>query len=147
MFYRSSLVVLLAACSLLARPTHAEGTPPARRAAAPRLVAPVAAPAAPAPIAAPAPVEAPVALVAAPRTLSLVGTIVDPSGRPCAGVCVFPTFNPRLIAVTDAKGTFRLQVPATTSPLYLQADYVGLGSRRVAVDSEHPQPVSIVLGE
>jgi hypothetical protein len=83
----------------------------------------------------------------APRTLNLVGTIVDPNGRPCAGVCVFPTFNPRLIAVTDATGTFRLQVPAPAGPLYLQADYVGLGSRRVAVDSEHPQPVSIVLGE
>ena len=127
MFYRSSLVVLLAACSLLARPTHAAGTPR---------------PAAPAPVAA-APVADP---VAAPRTLNLVGTIVDPNGRPCAGVCVFPTFNPRLIAVTDATGTFRLQVPVT-GPFYLQADYVGLGSRRVAVDSEHPQPVRIVLGE
>jgi len=118
MFYRSSLVVLLVAGSL-ARPTHAEGLPPM-----------------------------PVVVSVAPAgTLDLVGTIVDPNGRPCAGVCVFPTFNPRLIAVTDATGTFRLQVPATTGPFYLQADYVGLGSRRVAVDSEHPKPVSIVLGE
>lgn len=137
MFHRSSLVVLLAACSLLARPTHAEGTPPARRAAAPVPVA--ATPATTAPVVAP-PAEA-------PRTLSLVGTIVDPYGRPCAGVCVFPTSNPRLIAVTDATGTFHLQVPASTSPLYIQADYVGLGSRRIAIDGEHPQPVSIVLGE
>ena len=130
MFSRSSLVVLLAAGSLLARPAHAEGTPPARRIAAPDTTAPVVDPPA-----------------ATSRTLNLVGTIVDPTGRPCAGVCVFPTSNPRLIAVTDATGTFRLQVPATAGTFYLQADYVGLGSRRVAIDSEHPQPVKIVLGE
>jgi len=132
MFSRSSLVVLLAAGSLLARPAHAEGTPPARHSAA--TLAPVVAPV----------VDPP---AAASRTLNLVGTIVDPTGRPCAGVCVFPTSNPRLIAVTDATGTFRLQVPATAGTFYLQADYVGLGSRRVAIDSEHPQPVKIVLGE
>lgn len=133
MFYRSSLVVLLAIGSLLARPAHAESTPSAHRITAPREAA------------ASTPVADPPAVV--PRMLSLVGTIVDPYGRPCAGVCVFPTSNPRLIAVTDATGTFHLQVPATTGIFYLQADYVGLGSRRVAIDSQHPQPVSIVLGE
>lgn len=126
MFSRSSLVVLLAAGSLLARPAHAEGTPPARQ---------------------PAPLGAADPPAATSRTLNLVGTIVDPTGRPCAGVCVFPTSNPRLIAVTDATGSFRLQIPATAGTFYLQADYVGLGSRRVAIDSEHPQPVKIVLGE
>jgi hypothetical protein len=75
------------------------------------------------------------------RTLRLVG----PNGRPRAGVCVFPTTNPRLIAATDATGAFHSQVLATTGTFYPQADEVGLGSSRVAVDSQHPQPASIVL--
>lgn len=122
-------ILLVAASALLASPARAAGGPaPVRRAVAPR------------PVAAPAP-------AAAPHTIALTGTIMGPQGQPCAGACVFPTFNPRLIAVTDAAGTFRLLVPAPEGPLYVQADYVGLGSRRVAVDAQHPQPVRIVLGE
>lgn len=133
-------ILLVAASALLASPARAAGGPaPARRAVAPR---PVAAPAAPATFA-----STLAYATAAPHTIALTGTIMGPQGQPCAGACVFPTFNPRLIAVTDAAGTFRLLVPAPEGPLYVQADYVGLGSRRVAVDAQHPQPVRIVLGE
>ncbi|HET9505515.1 MAG TPA: carboxypeptidase-like regulatory domain-containing protein [Hymenobacter sp.] len=122
MFSHHLSLALAAAGTLLASPAHAEAGP------------------------APA-VATPAATVAAPRTIVLAGTIMGPQGQPCAGACVFPTFNPRLIAVTDAAGNFRLLVPAPDGPLYVQADYVGLGSRRVAVDAQHPQPIRIALGE
>lgn len=131
MLRRYLSILLAAAGALPAGPARAEAGP----APHPAAVATKAALAPPAPA------------VAAPRTIVLAGTIMGPQGQPCAGACVFPTFNPRLIAVTDAAGAFRLLVPAPDGPLYVQADYVGLGSRRVAVDAQHPQPVRIVLGE
>jgi hypothetical protein len=77
----------------------------------------------------------------------LSGTIVGADGRPRPGACVFPVTNRQLIAVADATGAFRLQMPAGAGPLQVQADYFGMGSRRIEVDGEHPQPVSIVLGQ
>lgn len=119
-------------------PAVAQGVRPT-----PTRRAPVARPAAaPAPEAAAAPKPE-----AAPRTVSVSGTIVGTDGQPRPGVSVFPTTNPRLIAVTDATGTFHLQVPAAEGFLRLQADYFGVGSSRVEVDGQHPQPVRIVLGQ
>jgi hypothetical protein len=80
-----------------------------------------------------------------PKLVCLAGTILTDDGQPCPGVCVFPTSNHHLIAVTDARGTFQLQVPAAAT-LWLQAEYVGLSSTRIAVDTQHPQPMHIVLG-
>lgn len=98
----------------------------------------------------PATGQPPVLLATAPapapqRLLYLTGTVRDPDGQPCPGVCVFPTTTPRQIAVTNAQGDFQLQVPAHTN-LNLQAEYVGLGSRRVALTDYLGQPVHIVLG-
>jgi len=75
----------------------------------------------------------------------LTGTILGANGLPQPGVCVFPVTNRRLIAVTDARGTFQLQVPAATTQ-HLQAEYVGLGSTRFDIDGQNPAPVRIVLG-
>ncbi|TVT38418.1 carboxypeptidase-like regulatory domain-containing protein [Hymenobacter setariae] len=75
----------------------------------------------------------------------LTGTILGADGLPQPGVCVFPIANRRLIAVTDARGTFQLQVPTATTQ-HLQAEYVGLGSTRFDIDGQHPAPVRIVLG-
>lgn len=124
MFTRYSLVAALTAfLLLLAGPGHASGTTP-----------PVAAAKAALPLA-----EAP------PQLVCLAGTILNAKGQPYPGVCVFPTANHRLIAVTDAGGTFQLQVPAAPT-LHLQAEYVGVSSVRVEVDGQYPQPIRIVLG-
>jgi hypothetical protein len=82
-----------------------------------------------------------------PRTVSISGTVRGADGQPRPGVSVFPSNNPRLLAVTDAKGAFSLQLPATAGTFRLQADYFGLGNSRFEVDGEHPQPVNIVLGQ
>lgn len=76
----------------------------------------------------------------------LTGTILGADGQPQPGVCVFLVTNRRLITVTDAHGTFKLQVPAAATQ-HLQAEYVGLGSSRFDMDGQHPQPARIVLGQ
>jgi hypothetical protein len=76
----------------------------------------------------------------------LTGTILGADGQPRPGVCVFPITNRRLIAVTDAHGMFKLQVPAAATQ-HLQAEYVGLGSTRFDMDGQHPTPVRVVLGQ
>lgn len=107
-----------------------------RRAAVPTVVALPAATAA-APAAQPAVTES--------QLVFLTGVVVNPAGQPCPGVCVFPAANTHQIAVTDAQGTFHLQVPAQMA-LSLQADYLGVGTSRVTIDSQTPQLVHIVLG-
>ena len=149
MITRTTLLTFFAACQLLAagtaaatgtRPTAQAGRPvPARRApaavhpastaTAPALLAVAAAPVAPAP-----------QPEAAPSQIDVVGTILGADGQPRPGASVFPTSNPRLLAVTDAKGAFRLQLPATAGTIHLQADYFGVGSSRINVDGQHPQP-------
>ncbi len=84
-------------------------------------------------------------VAAVPKLVYLTGVVLNPNGRPCPGVCVFPTTNTHQVTVTDAQGNFQLQVPAQTA-LSLQADFFGLGSSRVTIDSHTPQPVRIVLG-
>ncbi|GAA4496193.1 hypothetical protein GCM10023172_09070 [Hymenobacter ginsengisoli] len=79
------------------------------------------------------------------RLFCLAGLVLGADGQPCPGVCVFPTTNVRQIAVTNAQGAFQLQVPAHTA-LSLQAEYVGFGSTRVALDGHTAQPVHIILG-
>jgi len=76
----------------------------------------------------------------------LTGTILGADGLPQPGVCVFLVANRRTIAVTDAHGTFQLQVPAAATQ-HLQAEYVGLGSSRFDIDGQHPTPARIVLGQ
>lgn len=121
---RYTFVAILTAFSLLlAGPGHASGTTPP--AAAAKAALPLTG--------------------TAPQLVCLAGTILTADGRPCPGVCVFPTSNPHLITVTDARGTFQLQVPATPT-LRLQAEYVGVGSVRLEVDAQHPQPIHIVMG-
>jgi len=151
---RTTLLALFAAGQLLAASTAAAtGTHPAAQAGrpAPARRAPAAArPAAPAPVllaAAVAPVAAAPQPEAAPTVIDVVGTILGADGQPRPGVSVFPTANPRLLAVTDAKGTFKLQLPAAAGTIRLQADYFGVGSSRIDVDGQHPQPVHIVLGQ
>ena len=93
-------------------------------------------------------VESPAAVAdatASPRLLCLTGVVLGLDGRPCPGVCVFPTNNPRHIAVTNAEGAFQLQVPARTA-FSLQAELLGQGSSRIAIAGESAQPVAIVLG-
>jgi hypothetical protein len=82
---------------------------------------------------------------AMPRPVYLTGTVLDPNGQPCPGVCVFPTTNTHQIAVTNAQGAFQLQV-LTHTALSLQAEYVGLGSSRMALADYSGQPVRFVLG-
>lgn len=84
-------------------------------------------------------------VAASPRLVCLTGVVRSPDGRPCPGVCVFPTNNPHHIAVTNAEGAFQLQVPARTA-FSLQAELVGQGSSRVAIAGESAQPIAIVLG-
>ncbi|MGI4735911.1 MAG: hypothetical protein ACRYG7_12115 [Janthinobacterium lividum] len=122
MLTRYFLVAVLTACSLLlAGPGHAASTAPAAtKAALP-------------------PADT------APQLVCLTGTILTTTGQPYPGVCVFQTANHHLIAVTDAHGTFQLQVPAAPT-LRLQAEYVGVGSVRMEVDGQHPQPIRIVMG-
>lgn len=103
-----------------------------------------------APVAATAPLPTTAApdaqpIVAELQLVCLTGVVLNPNGRPCPGVCVFPTTNAHQVAVTDEQGNFHLQVPAQMA-LGLQADYVGLGSSRVTIDSRTPQLVHIVLG-
>lgn len=76
----------------------------------------------------------------------LTGTILGTNGQPQPGVCVFLVANRRVIAVTDARGTFQLQAPVAPTQ-HLQAEYVGLGSSRFDIDGQHPAPVRIVLGQ
>jgi hypothetical protein len=80
------------------------------------------------------------------QSTMLTGTILGADGQPQPGVCVFLVSNRRTIAVTDARGTFQLQVPAATTQ-HLQAEYVGVGSSRFDIDGQHPAPVRIVLGQ
>lgn len=144
---RRFLLALSAAGSLLlAGPAHAASTDPTAAQAghpAPARRPPAAHPTA---TAAATVTEGPQPEVA-PRTVVLAGTVLGTDGRPYPGVCVFPTTNPRLMAVTDAKGTFRLQVPASVGKVRLQADYFGVASSRVEVDGQYPQAISIVLGK
>jgi hypothetical protein len=98
-----------------------------------------------APAAAPVPRPVIATPVAEPKLVYLTGVVLNPDGRPCPGVCVFPTTNTHQITVTDAQGNFQLQVPAQKA-LSLQADFFGLGSSRVTIDGNTPQPVRIVLG-
>ena len=153
---RSSFAASVAVLLLLGGPAQAIPTlpvaskisrPPARRGA----VRPAAKALAHRPASLPQPVAPaiarPAAVVSVPaeaRLMRLTGFVVGADGRPRPGVCVFPTTNVRQVAVTDAHGAFQLQVPAHTS-LSLQAEYVGLGSTRVAVDGEPAQPVYITL--
>lgn len=92
----------------------------------------------------PQPAAQPAAAVA-PKLIYVAGIVFNKEGRPCPGVCVFPTTDTHQIVVTDAQGAFQLQVPAQTN-LSIQADYFGLGSNRVAINSYMTQPVHIVLG-
>jgi hypothetical protein len=154
MITRLTVLTLFAASQLLAvRAAHATGTHPAAQAGrpVPTRRAPAAlhpAPAAPALLAvATAPVAAAPQPEAIPNLINVVGTILGADGQPRPGVSVFPTSNPRLLAVTDAKGAFKLQLPATAGTIHLQADYFGVGSSRVAIDGQHPQPLTIVLGQ
>jgi hypothetical protein len=140
---RTLLLTFFAAGQLVAAgAAHAtDGRPaPTRRAPAAPRPTPVAAPALPAPAASAEP-------EAAPRLIVVTGTILGANGQPRPGVSVFPTSTPRLIAVTDAKGAFSLQLPAVAGTIHLQADYFGVGSSRIQVDGQHPQPVTIVLGQ
>jgi len=91
------------------------------------------------------PVTLPAEATASPRLIYLTGVVLGLDGRPCPGVCVFPTTKPRQVAVTNAEGAFQLQVPARTA-FSLQAELVGQGSSRVAIAGESAQPVSIILG-
>jgi hypothetical protein len=70
--------------------------------------------------------------------------VLYPDGRPCPGVCVFPSNAPLQIVATNAKGEFELAVPAHKA-ISLQAELLGKGSGRVAVAGESAQPVRIVL--
>jgi hypothetical protein len=139
MFGRRSFSAILAIASLLLATTgRAADTPPTKGVAKPAASSALPAPAAAQPETA-QPAEG-------LHLVTLAGTIVGSNGEPRPGVCVFPTTNPRLLAVTDAHGTFQLQVPAAAT-LRLQAEYVGLGSTRFDVDGQHPQALRIVLGQ
>jgi len=151
---RTILLTFFAAGQLLAAGSAAAtGTRPAAQAGrpAPARRAPAAThSAAPGPAllaVAPAPVAATPQPEAAPSLITVVGTILGTDGQPRPGVSVFPTTNPRLLAITDAKGNFKLQLPVTAGTIRLQADYFGVGSSRIDVDGQHPQPVHIVLGQ
>jgi hypothetical protein len=153
---RTTLLTFFAACQLLTTgATHATGTRPTAQDGRPvpvRRVAAVARPVAPAPVLLAAAAPAPVAATtpqpeAAPRTVSVTGIILGADGQPRPGVSVFPTFNPRLIAITDAKGAFSLALPPTPGIVHLQADYFGVGSSRVDIDGQRPKPINIVLGQ
>jgi len=151
---RTILLTFFAAGQLLAAGSAAAtGTRPAAQAGrpAPARRAPAAThSAAPGPAllaVAPAPVAAAPQPEAAPSLITVVGTILGTDGQPRPGVSVFPTTNPRLLAITDAKGNFKLQLPVTAGTIRLQADYFGVGSSRIDVDGQHPQPVHIVLGQ
>ena len=157
-FLSASFAFLVAGPLLVAGSAHAASTHPATQARHPAplhaVAAPPRKPTSPRPVAVPAAAPVAAAIVAAapqpaeaPRQLSLSGTVVGTDGHPLAGVSVFPTFNPRLIAVTDDKGFFSLQLPTPDGPFHLQTDYFGLGSSRVEVDAQHPQPINIVLGQ
>jgi hypothetical protein len=113
------LVVLLSVASLLAGSAQAAGLPSA--------------------ISSSEPVES-------TQSTTLTGTILGAAGQPQPGVCVFLVANRRLIAVTDAHGTFELQVPAASTQ-HLQAEYVGLGSTRFDIDGQNPKHVRVVLGQ
>ncbi|MFD1872119.1 hypothetical protein [Hymenobacter bucti] len=89
---------------------------------------------------------APAAPTEGTQLTMLTGTILGADGQPRPGVCVFLIANRRLIAVTDAHGTFQLQVPVAPTQ-HLQAEYVGLGSTRFDIDGQHPAPARIVLGQ
>ncbi|QKG55732.1 hypothetical protein GKZ68_03185 [Hymenobacter sp. BRD128] len=153
---RSSIAASIALLLLLGGPAQAARTLPTagkntrpqarRRAIRPAAKAPAHQPAG-RPQSAPAPVSPRAGASAPPETrlLYLAGLVLGADGQPCPGVCVFPTTNVRQIAVTDAHGAFLLQVPAHTA-LSLQAEYVGLGSTRIALDGETAQPVHITLG-
>jgi len=154
--FRSAFVALVALALLLAGsaqaacalPTASRGDHPlARRTPAKAKVASHAS----RPVSPAASVESPAITIPAadaatsPRLVCLTGVVLGLDGRPCPGVCVFPTHNPRHIAVTNAEGAFQLQVPARTA-FSLQAELVGQGSSRVAIAGESAQPVAIVLG-
>ncbi len=109
---------------------------PAARPAPPPL--PVASPSSPPPA-----VVVP-AVAESPALVYLTGLVLTPDGRPCPGVCVFPSNAPRQIVVTNAKGEFQLSVPAHTA-ISLQAELQGKGSGRVTLAGESAQPVRIVL--
>jgi hypothetical protein len=113
------LIVLFSIVSLLAGPTQAAGLPGTITPAEP---------------------------TESTQLTMLTGTITGTDGQPQPGVCVFLVANRRLIAVTDAHGTFQLQVPPATTQ-HLQAEYVGLGSTRFDIDGQHPAPVRIALGQ
>ena len=157
---RSTITVSVALLALAVGPARAARTAPvasratrpqarrgAIRPAAKAVSHHLARPARPASLAAASPVVTP-ASATTPAALPLVclaGLVLGANGQPCPGVCVFPTTNTHQIAVTDAHGAFHLQVLAHTA-LSLQAEYVGLGSTRVAIDGETLQPVHIILG-
>ncbi len=150
---RAALFILLALPCPLVRPALATGhsSQPLRggrpaktakqRSPAARPVAlppPVAKPSSPPPAAVTPPA------IESPALVYLTGLVLTPEGRPCPGVCVFPSNAPRQIVVTNAKGEFQLPVPAHTA-ISLQAELLGKGSGRVTLAGESAQPVRIVL--
>ncbi len=109
------------------------------------------------PTARPAPVSPPVvkpsspppaavvpAAVESPALVHLTGLVLTPEGRPCPGVCVFPSNAPLQIVVTNAKGEFEIPVPAHAA-ISLQAELMGKGRGRVTLAGVSAQPVRIVL--
>lgn len=152
---RASLAAAVAALLLWGGPARAAGTLPAtgkntrpqarREAARPAAKAP--ARRLPTVVAVSLPAAQPLApaIAALPLQVCLAGLVLGADGQPCPGVCVFPTTNVRQIAVTNAQGAFQLQVPAHAA-LSLQAEYVGLGSTRIAIGAEPGPPVRIMLG-
>lgn len=145
----AALVLLAALGCLLACPAQAtryggqplRGAPPTKPT---KQRAPATRPAllAASPISQPRAAEAPA--TDSPALVYLTGVVQYPDGRPCPGVCVFPSNAPLQIVATNAKGEFQLSVPAHKA-ITLQAELLGKGSGRVAIAGESAQPVRIVL--
>lgn len=81
-----------------------------------------------------------------PQLVMVRGTVVRPTGQPCAGASVYAARAPRQLVVTDAQGAFTLPVAAGTAVL-LRVEYFGEGSSLVEVPLPIADSLRITLGE
>jgi len=77
-----------------------------------------------------------------PSALRYYGQVLDERQRPLPGACVFLPGNHHLMAVTDGRGEFALDVPATAERLVVA--YAGLSDRQILLKGESPTAAIVV---
>jgi len=72
---------------------------------------------------------------------TVTGTVTDKSGAPVPGATVIPEGNPQFGSLTEADGTYKLDVPAGVESLIFS--FIGMETQRVAINGQ--SSVNVVM--